>query len=368
MGEDFEPDTEVPMAAAEMAVRFRQLGRPVVEESANSCESPWIHARPPNNEWVEAQTDDYRIIIAKACYGRDGVRPHWEAINGTLYNVDFFVSWRRNNICPKTGKKKDIAPENKYKIDGIIAENTIYQLKKCADQFGNILMMQIAQDGANSLIAKNAYVLQLLYNSSIDIESKTHGNYNYHLGFPNIVDSFVSENGRYVNIISINNVNDFKLLFPLIRIWKNKDRIDVFTSAWIIGKLLKTISFACDNNIGISTITGNNILINSGEHYPIVFDWSMCNIYDNGVPRPYIRNMISSMVKLVIRAMGGLDVGRINNVDDGYLNLLNMLSVDGMDNAHEAHDMFYNVVESLCDDPNSNWKRGFHEFTIISNG
>lgn len=55
----------------------------------------WNTGRPPNVEWVTVICyNTGKEIKARAIYGSDGVRPHWEREDGTLCEASAFKKWK----------------------------------------------------------------------------------------------------------------------------------------------------------------------------------------------------------------------------------------------------------------------------------
>lgn len=72
---------------------------------------------------------------------------------------------------------------------------------------------------------------------------------NYQIGFPKLVENFISEeqNGRRVLVIRLTMSNSLSEIFPIDKIREiERVRVDPKTSVWILGKLLKIIAFAHD--------------------------------------------------------------------------------------------------------------------------
>lgn len=64
-------------------------------EKMDGTELEWRKTSPPNEVWVHVICPDTgNEIKARAIYGRDGVRPHWETEGGTLHEVSVFSKWR----------------------------------------------------------------------------------------------------------------------------------------------------------------------------------------------------------------------------------------------------------------------------------
>jgi hypothetical protein len=260
-----------------------------------------------------------------------------------------------------------------YGVGSLVAQNNSFRLQKCWDDSDREMLFQIAVDAShNAALARSSWALKKLKESSDKTEAhyqkKHKGALNYDLGFPELTDSFVFEGqgSRQVNILRFREVLELEKVSPLVKIWKGGLRIDLPTSAWILGKLLKTISFAADNRIQIKDLSGNNVLIHADQHYVIIFDWSDIVIHDSFVPASIIKEEIKQAAKLVIKALGGdLDLARVNDADLPYTKLLQSFATEGMSDLHKAHATFYDVVDSLCKSPDSTWKNGFHEFTTF---
>lgn len=239
-----------------------------------------------------------------------------------------------------------------YTVGDEIAKNDIYRLFKGAyDNTEVIIQEAIDYDK----VMRNGYILNKLKNYSDEIEKHENGPFNYNFGFPNLIES-INQNNNLYNIISFNGIRDISSVFPILRIWKNSLCVDLRTSAWMLGKLLKMVSFAHDNDIIINKINGNNILIYPGyddnpNHYIIVFDWSECII---GATPLGIRNDIKLSAKLIAKAIG--ETNDVRPIEMPYVDIVKSLSDNGMSDAHKAYSMFYDVVDSI-------WEKELYQFT-----
>jgi hypothetical protein len=276
---------------------------------------------------------------------------------------------RRDKNMIVTGKN------GSYDVGDLVAENSKYRLRRCICEDRQMLF-QIATDAShNAELAKNGWALQTLKAASDSVEAAHkeaghEGCLNYALGFPALEDSFIfdGQGSRQVNILSFHGITDaLDAVVPMLKIWKDGLRVDLQTSAWMLGKLLKTISFAHDNRIQVYNITGNNVLAHFDLHYIVVFDWSSSVVHEKSVPSLAIRNEIKQATKLAISALGGdLDRARTDDSDLPYTRFLQSLAYDGMSDARKAHQAFYQIVDSLCDNPEvPHWKAGFHHFTTF---
>lgn len=263
-----------------------------------------------------------------------------------------------------------------YKKGQLVGENEKFRLYTCIDlATGKECLFQIAADiSYNGDLSRNAYILKELERASAEIEGeyakvKDDQNVmlNYQLLFPELVDSFISssQGDRKVNILAFRHVEKVGDIIPLINITeKDKLRVDLRTSAWIMGRLLKLIGMAQNEGISTASILGDeNILIVPDQHYVIIFDWSAAKTYQNAEAYPLEekRIEISMATKAVIKVLGGnINTGHFPN--DGeeeferYTKHLLRLETGVIASAEKAHQQFYNLIDQL-------WERKFHPFT-----
>jgi len=263
-----------------------------------------------------------------------------------------------------------------YQADDRVAAHTgRYNLHLCQlGEAGKQGLLQIATAVEhNGVLDRAAYILvelklraDELEKDYVKVRTRPDGVLNYDLGFPELVDSFVCEEqgGRRVNVLSFRNVDDPGNLVPLVNITgKDRRRVDLKTSAWIMGKLLKLLVFAHSEGITVGLLTGNNFLIEPDQHYVLIFDWSTATIGSLAIPEETMRAEISAVGKAVITVLGGdLETGVFtNDGEEGFFQYTERLMrlAEGSDrDAKRAHERFYELVNGL-------WKPGFHPFTTF---
>jgi hypothetical protein len=187
---------------------------------------------------------------------------------------------------------------------------------------------------------------------------------NYQLGFPKVVDSFVSETqgGRRIVILGFDIANELGNLVPVLHVTtRDKVRVDPKTSAWILGKFLKLLVFFQSQNISVGKVSGGNMLIERDQHYLAFFDLSEAVFYPEGVPKEVSRNEVSKVAQAVIVLLGGsVATGNIpcdDQLTDGrYEKILGRLASGDYDDAAKAHKEFYQVMRVL-------WGKKFHPYT-----
>lgn len=258
-----------------------------------------------------------------------------------------------------------------YRVDKKVGESQNSRLYICTqDGVQRQYLLQIAADVQHNVaLQRAAFILTELARRAEELEAEYAAVkknpavfLNYNLGFPELVDSFVcpEQGNRQVNILAFRNVEDLANLVPLANITeKDRMRVDLKTSAWIMGKLLKVYDFAVSEGFSVDPNI-NTILIESDQHYVLIFDWTGAEIHSGTVPAETRRKQISHAAQVVIMILGG-DPKTGTFPEDTeeasqYTNYLLQLSHGGESNAKKAHTRFYEIVDSL-------WERKYHPFT-----
>lgn len=256
-----------------------------------------------------------------------------------------------------------------YVVGQEVARAPRYNLYMCTTKDGRECLLQVAASQEfNGSLDCEVYVLKTLKTSADALQEEYARDnpdkfLNYDLGFPEVVDSFVcSEQGnRRINILAFRNVSQVSKMVPISGIVKrDKLRVDLKTSAWIMGKLLKMLSFAHNEGIAVEKVGGDNILIEPDQHYVLIFDWSKAKVYTGEIPAEVRRLEISRAAKTVITVLGG-DFQKEEIPDDGeecfagYREVIFEIANGDFNDALRAHQKFYEFVEK-------NWK-GFYPFT-----
>ena len=247
-----------------------------------------------------------------------------------------------------------------YDLQSLVAKNNRFELFQCTNKTGEEFLYQVPTETGDEHVDKNVFFLDRINALSNDVEKLAETILNYNLGFPSVVDSFV-EDQKSSYVLKFNGVDRVSDVIPIIKLCKEGFKVDLRTSAWILGKLLKTISFAHANGIEICNISANNVLIYPNMHYVIVFDWSNAEL--TKITSVIAKREIKKAASVVIKAVGGdLKAARVCDADESYINYIETLAEYGEKCAIKAHTDFYNIVNELCSVPNSVWKSGFHEF------
>jgi hypothetical protein len=280
----------------------------------------------------------------------------------------------RENV-KKKGREERMEIMNgvyRYSVGQLVAEAEKYRLYLCQHDTNRQCLFQIALTAEqNGSLDRAAYILRELTRLASEVEegyarvrTDPKSLLNYQLGFPELVDSFVcfEQGGRRVNILAFRHVDNVSTMVPVVNIMeKDKLRVDIKTSAWILGKTLKLLTFAHSEGMAIARLGGNNILIEAKQHYVVLFDWSEVQTFPREVPAEIAQKEIIQTAKTIIIVLGGdPETGEIPDSDEEghiqYAEHLKRLSRGGGSNAGTLHKEHYALIERL------GWK-GFHPFT-----
>ncbi len=277
-------------------------------------------------------------------------------------------------------KVKIISPESglTYIAEGKIGGTETFTMYKCFSPSipGDIepskwYVLKIATNSKyNSSLDKEAYILKIMLSEAerqekayLKANPGTEMRMNYHFTFPNIVETFVSaeQESRRVLILSLDDIaNNVGELVPLSHLeMKEHVRIDQRTSAWIMGKLLK--SLVLTHGIGVTNdmIYRDNILINRAEHFVALFNWSGAKMQDK-IDQQKGAQEIAQAAQAITRTLGGdVVTGKLledRQSDSEYGKLIRKFALGKESSAQNAHRDFYALVDRL-------WPREFYPFT-----
>ena len=273
--------------------------------------------------------------------------------------------------------------KHRFRIIKFVGGAEAYMLYSCVQEGSDReLLLQIASKKEhNGTLDRLGFTLKELRRKADEAEAEyteikkdPNDFYNYHLGFPELIATFMhavgwpddrvncsKRNPLRINILGFSNVDKVRDLKPLSKhLQVDRRRVDLRTSAWIFGKLLKLLDFAHGQQITVERLTPNNILIVPDQHYVIIFDWSKAKIHTGGIPAKTVRDEISECAKTIVIALGGNpETGIIpGSEEDGYVpytNHLMHLVRNGGQNSRKTCNDFYEQINSL-------WERKFYPF------
>lgn len=260
---------------------------------------------------------------------------------------------------------------NVYQLLEKVGDTPRFNLYLCLLPSGRSGVLKIAATTEhNEALNNEVLVLRLLRARAEEVEAGNKGPaYNYDVFFPTVVESFISntQGDRRVSILGFAEViENATQLTPLTRLTKVEHvRVDPKTVAWIVGKLLKVLSFAHDQGIANRLVASSNVLIEREQHGVVLFDWTNAQLYPDGrVPTHVSAEEIAQAASLTFTILGGdPEKGVIPEseqlTDDRFVQFLHSLVRGHMSNALKAHGEFYELIYGL-------WPRGFHKFTTYS--
>ncbi len=260
----------------------------------------------------------------------------------------------------------------RYDVGELVAKMAKFRLYLCALQGEERrrLFQVAASVEQNGALDRTAYLLGELMEWAQETETayaavktKPEEMLNYQLCFPELIDSFElsEQGGRRANVLGFRDVQDTRQMVPLSNIVrKDHHRVDLKTSVWIMGRLLKVLAFVHDHGITVNNIASRNILIEPGKHFVVIFDWSEAARQPEELFTQSVREDIMGAARTVVEVLGGsVETGIPNDGTEAfepYAHHLIALAADGERDADTAHHEFYELVDGL-------WPRAYHPFT-----
>lgn len=226
---------------------------------------------------------------------------------------------------------KIYSPKGKtYLVGQMIGETKNYILYECFVESGQKCFLKIAPGTEkNHILYKEGMILTTLYQAA---KIGNNEPFNYHLGFPAIIDSFIATNqeNRRINIVSCFEAADEPGdLVSAQWLITEKKYIDQGKSIWVLDQLFKNLAFAHSQEIDIGLIDETNVWINEKRKLIIVPNWTEANWHDD-IPAETKSLEIARATKVIISLLGGNpDNGEILTTErpiSGYAQLLRELS------------------------------------------
>lgn len=244
-----------------------------------------------------------------------------------------------------------------YSVGVCVASSDSYRVYLCNIGSKQYLLQIASEVEYNGGLDRAAYILKELEQISVLYEAEyAKLNVDVKLGydqlFPVISDSFISseQDDRRINILAFNNIDAIDKIVPLSNLLtKDNFRISLETSAWIMGRLLKLLSFIHGEGISIRQLSGNNVLIELERHRMMLFDWSIAHSHPDNVPDNIRKENISDAAKAVFTAIGGDITTGTYSYDEAhpYVRFLWKLACGEENDALKAHEQFYELVHGI---------------------
>jgi hypothetical protein len=260
-----------------------------------------------------------------------------------------------------------------YLIDRFLGETSTFRLYRCFvdSEDSPQLILKIAKDqDYNGILDREAYLLNWLRRKADEIQRDytakgNAGELGYHLAYPQVLDSaeVSDQGGRRVMVLRFEIAEVLEELVPLSMVRKrDRVRIDMWTSAWLLGKYLKLLTFVHQVGVSVGNLTPSNLLAQRDAHLIAVFDWTKAERYHAGiVPQDRAQSELLAVVRAVrslLMEVDGKSIPPDNHQDpDGrYRAKLEEMMLGREVDALHAHAAFYELVEEI-------WGRRFHPWT-----
>jgi hypothetical protein len=248
--------------------------------------------------------------------------------------------------------------------------HTVYLATDIADTAWYFLKISLDVSG-NGRLDREALILRDIETEverirSTEVPGTTHSGLHYEKCFPRLKESFLfkKQGNRRINIIEVLDTDTVETLVPIEQ-WRTRERvrIDPKSSAWIVGRLLKSFTLTQPIGIGVGKIDGGNILVNAEKHRAFFFDWTDAYQYESFVPPEKVGEEIALATKQIFIALGGnLSLGTLPSseqlTDTRYAELLLEFMSGRERNPDQAAQRFYKLVRDM-------WVAEFHPFSTI---
>lgn len=260
-----------------------------------------------------------------------------------------------------------------YRVGGLLATSQGYRLwlakELTTDQH---CLLQVATSiEANGGIDRAAFLLNR-FKATADVfdvaYAKNHERKHLHYErlYPSLIESFIAleQGGRRINALSLADVDDIFRITPLSNLRrKERVRLDPESSAWVMGRLLKLLSFTHGEGVSNRSLTANNVLLDPKQHFAVTLDWSNARVFPDQVPSEDAAVDIASAAKAVFVAIGGDPITKAWPYEGHvpYVSLLRQLMEPSTDTAllaETTQDQFYELVRR-------EYGSSFHPFTTL---
>ncbi len=296
-------------------------------------------------------------------------------------------------IVPVTGteglvKMADyVGKDGTYEIFGVktaegigpLVQTENWRLFVARGPTGQIGLMKVNRPDALGYdeLEKEVRILRTLQLIAADIDAKTESlNKPFHgANFPVVLETIEPEAGKLVVFLGYHpSITTYRQLLP-VSVALRDVRVDLQTSVWMLGKLLKTLIFVHDLGFTVGLVDESNVLIEPAVHGVLVLDLTAANEYPTEAEQ---LAEVAAAAKLVWNAVGGTDESEPPHDADimsvaahaEFVSHLRRMMEGKTEGARAEHTMIYTPNAGLADRtwpkvPNSDksgMKRPFHEY------
>jgi len=257
------------------------------------------------------------------------------------------------------------------------SSSKLFIIKTPSGQFG---LMKISADQSSNDSIVNEYeaihkLQSIAHEVDVDCAKKNLILPNYGAFFPEVIEIFNAGSRKAMFLGFVGLIESYKQLLPLSSLIK-KERVDLQTGHWILGKYLKILSFIHDCGYSVGLVNPTNILLETSLHAVLILDFSLAQPNINS---SIISQEISSIAKIVWQAAGGSDsqspphdsdIMSLKNYDL-YLSFISNLIKGTNDDTDTVLAKLYELSDNIWpkvpkEDGTSGLKRQFHPWSTYS--
>ena len=222
---------------------------------------------------------------------------------------------------------------SQYSVDSLVAKSSSSNFYVCSSGEKKYFLQIAATTEQNAKLDFASYILKEMKQVSDKLEIRFRSSHpneqlNYDWLFPTVIESFLPSNqgNRSVNILAVNGGALLDQMVPLCNIL-HKDRkiIDLATSVWIIGRLLRLLVLAHDQCISLR-LYSDNIIIEPKNHHVVVLDWINAKMYQDEIPEKERVRDIASVAYVALEAIGESDSKPFRYSGNIYVDFLRELA------------------------------------------
>lgn len=249
----------------------------------------------------------------------------------------------------------------------------VFNLYAALHMSGQLGLFKIAATPEmNGFVEEEIAVLQAMTAGSDAIDAESVKPFRFKAQFPQVTAVINAGERRAFFIGFDQSIATYKQFAPLPKLLDGQ-RVDLQTTVWILGKLLRLLAFAHrDANYSCGSVRWSNILLEPDLHGVFVFDWS----YANKNPSLETRLEEVKQAGRIAWAAAGGDVDKDPPHDpdimtiENYRRYLAFLQavMTGTWDAITAHGLLYDLANSIwpkeqkTDEGGSVTKRPFHSW------
>lgn len=260
--------------------------------------------------------------------------------------------------------------KSNYELVRHLAKNQRLNYHICADSAGvwKILAVAAALE-QNSMLDRIEYILRRLEEISgkyeADYEEKFHDGRKLHYNWliPKVEEVLTPSqtNGRHVDVLSFPDL-DLEKTVVLTSILRENQRVDLRTSVWMMGRMLKLSGFLFENGIEVS-FSLDRFLLEPEKHRLILLDWTDAKIGEE-ISEAKVCYHLKVMAEGILTLLGAEQKDgvwkyeyELQENEERYIRCLNRIYNGKFSmNAFDAHEKFYDIVDDI-------WGIKYHPFT-----